>query len=116
MTIEEAIVIIETAKAEIEWNYPLEYAQAFEMAIAALRAQAETEQKEPLTLEELRRMDGELVRIERIGERTPYDSETAVVHTENRLCRTSDGCKAYFELYGISWLAYRHKPMEITHE
>ncbi len=41
MTIEEAIAIIEAAKAEVEWNYPLEYAVAFEMAIAALRAQAE---------------------------------------------------------------------------
>ncbi len=38
MTIEKAIAIIETAKAEVEWSYPLEYAQAFEMAIDALRA------------------------------------------------------------------------------
>ncbi len=40
MTIEEAIATIEAAKAEVEWNYPLEYAVAFEMAIVALRAQA----------------------------------------------------------------------------
>ncbi len=46
MTIEEAIATIEAAKAEVEWNYPLEYAVAFEMAIAALRAQAETEQRQ----------------------------------------------------------------------
>ncbi len=43
MTIEEAIAIIEVAKAEVEWNCPLDYATAFEIAIAALRAQAETE-------------------------------------------------------------------------
>ncbi len=43
MTIEEAIAIIEAAKAEVEWSYPLEYAVAFEMAIGALRVLAETE-------------------------------------------------------------------------
>ncbi len=43
MTIEEAIVTIEVAKAEIEWSHPLECAVAFEMAIAALHALAETE-------------------------------------------------------------------------
>ncbi len=43
MTINEAITIIEVAKAEVEWSYPLEYAVAFEMAIAALRTQAGTE-------------------------------------------------------------------------
>ncbi len=43
MTIEEAIAIIEAAITEVEWNYPLEYAAAFEMAIAALRAWAEKE-------------------------------------------------------------------------
>jgi len=106
MTIKEAIKIIEVAIAEVEWDYPLEYAVTFEMAIAALRACAEAEKK-PLTLDELRKMDGELVWIELIGGRTPYDTETASVCAKNRLCRTSDGCHAYFELYGISWLAYR---------
>ncbi len=43
MTIEEAIAIIEVAKAYVEWSHPLEYAVAFEMAIAALRVQAEAE-------------------------------------------------------------------------
>ncbi len=46
MTVEEAIAIIETAKAEVEWSHPLEYAVAFEMAIAALHALAETEQRQ----------------------------------------------------------------------
>ncbi len=38
MTIEEAIAIIEAAKAEVEWNHHMEYAAAFEMTIAVLRA------------------------------------------------------------------------------
>ncbi len=41
MTIEEAIAIIEAAKAEVEWSHPMEYAQALEMAIDALRAWVE---------------------------------------------------------------------------
>lgn len=39
MTAKEAIQIIEAAKAEIEWNYPLDYAAAFEVAIEALEKQ-----------------------------------------------------------------------------
>lgn len=39
MTTKEAIQTIEAAKAEVEWNYPLDYAVAFEMAIKALEKQ-----------------------------------------------------------------------------
>lgn len=39
MTIEEAIKTIEIAIAEVEWEYPVEYAIAFEMAISALKKQ-----------------------------------------------------------------------------
>ena len=37
MTKEEAIKMIEIAKAEIEWDYPLDYQIAFDMAIEALK-------------------------------------------------------------------------------
>lgn len=37
MTREEAIKIIEVAKAEVEWEAPLDYQIAFEMAIEALK-------------------------------------------------------------------------------
>lgn len=33
MTYEEAIRTIEIAKAEVEWNYPMEYQEAFDVAI-----------------------------------------------------------------------------------
>lgn len=39
MTAKEALQTIETAKAEVEWNYPLDYAAAFEAAIKALEKQ-----------------------------------------------------------------------------
>ena len=39
MTNEQAISAIETAKAECEWNAPLDYQIAFDMAIEALKKQ-----------------------------------------------------------------------------
>lgn len=42
MTYEEAIKTIKIAIAEVEWNYPMEYAVAFEMAIKALEKWSET--------------------------------------------------------------------------
>jgi len=65
---------------------------------------------DPLTLDELRELDGEPVWIDRIGGRTPHDQGWAFVCRRKCLCRTTDGCNAFFELYGISWLAYRRKP------
>ena len=39
MTYEEAIKTIKTAIAEVEWNYPMDYAVAFKMAVSALKKQ-----------------------------------------------------------------------------
>ena len=39
MTAEEVIKTIQVAIAEVEWNYPMEYAIAFETAIEALDKQ-----------------------------------------------------------------------------
>lgn len=39
MTPQEAIKIIETAIAEVEWEYPMDYAVAFETAVNALNKQ-----------------------------------------------------------------------------
>ena len=46
MTAKEAIKTIEATKAEVEWNYPLDYAAAFEVAIEALEKQIP---KKPVT-------------------------------------------------------------------
>jgi len=39
MTEKEAISVLETAKAEVEWNCPLDYQTALDMAIDALKKQ-----------------------------------------------------------------------------
>ena len=49
MTVEEAIKILEIAKAEVEWNYPLDYAIAIATAIEALEKQIP---KKPISLGE----------------------------------------------------------------
>ena len=43
MTNKEAIDTIKIAIAEVEWNYPMDYAAAFETAIEALETQATSE-------------------------------------------------------------------------
>ena len=39
MTNQEAIDIIKTAIAQVEWDYPMDYAAAFDLAIKALKKQ-----------------------------------------------------------------------------
>lgn len=43
MSNEDAIKIIEQAISEVEWNYPMDYAVAFEVAIKALNNQSNQE-------------------------------------------------------------------------
>lgn len=39
MTNQEAIEVIKLAQAQVEWEYPMDYAAAFDLAISALQAQ-----------------------------------------------------------------------------
>jgi len=86
--------------------------EAIDLAQDALRAQQKRENPEPLSLEELREMDGEPVWIVRIGSNSPEDKEWALVFVEGGFCRTSVGNIAFLALYGQTWLAYRNKPKE----
>ena len=60
MTNEEAIKVLRTESVEIGGNAVsvCQFLEALDMAIAALRQQ-EHDRNEPLTLDELRKMDGE---------------------------------------------------------
>ena len=98
----------------------LEYFAKFELGDTALRQQEHfrdlTKMVEPLTLDELRRMDGEPVWCEiYIKGQSPF---YGIVHGENvtgfipgddkpsNLAITNVGA------YGLAWLAYRQKPEE----
>lgn len=48
MTVEEAITILKIAKTEVEWNYPLDYAIAIDMAISAISALEKQIPKKPI--------------------------------------------------------------------
>ena len=68
----------------------------------------------PLTLEELREMDGEPVWVERVRDDFKVDSAWAFVNCCHRICRGVNGSPAYFDSYGRAWLAYRRRPEEGT--
>ena len=71
-----------------------------------------TPPNEPLTLEQLREMDGEPVWIVDIGGRNWYGPGWAIVDRENNLVRTVKNWNpVFFERYGERWLAYR-RPKE----
>ena len=67
---------------------------------------------EPLTIEELREMDGEPVWIVDVGPHKWYGPGWAIVDRDNCLVRTVKNWNAvFFERYGERWIAYR-RPKE----
>ena len=86
----------------------LEAGAAQEGGLAALRAQLADQQNDPLTLEELRGMDGEPVWIARLDDGKGW---WAIARFTSHRMTTDYG--GYFELddYGKTWLAYR-RPLE----
>lgn len=70
-----------------------------------------TPPSEPLTLGQLREMDGEPVWIVDIGGRNWYGPGWAIVDRENDLVRTVKNWNpVFFEKYGERWLAYYRPP------
>ena len=79
------------------------------LALAALCAQQEAEQNEPLTLDELRTMDGEPMWLAAIGEDFDDGWYLIVAVDSNRLHCLQLYTMLFFEHYGKTWLAYRRK-------
>lgn len=117
MTTEEAISIIERVEhTESKWPGTEDTLDALDMAISALRAQHKFESNQPLTMDELRQMDGEPVWCEiRIKGKPPF---YGIVHGENVTGFVPGDDKpvnlaiTHVGAYGLAWLAYRHKPEE----
>ena len=123
MNREEAIKVLRTESVELGGSAAsvCRFWEALDMAIAALRQQYPvTNRNDPLTLEELRKIDGEPVWCEiYIKGQSPF---YGIVHGENvtgfipgddnpaNLAITNVGA------YGFAWLAYRQKPEEDDHE
>ena len=123
MTREEAIEILRKNRPTSDTRpCGMELCEAVDMAISSLRQQEHfrevTKKVEPLTLDELRQMDGEPVWCEIYikGQSSFY----GIVHGENvtgfipgddkpaNLAITNVGA------YGLAWLAYRQKPEDGT--
>ena len=124
MTNEEAIKILEypVKKWSMEWDERedgLSYYEALDMAISALRQQEHfrevTKKVEPLTLDELRKMDGEPVYCVEITGREEWlfrrDGGFADMYGEF----TGDDFMLW-DNYGKLWWCYRQKPEEDDHE
>ena len=101
--------------------------EAFDIAISALRQQERfdevTKKVEPLTLDELRQMDGEPVWTVTTGVSSSGRWELCTCETicacplhKVLRCVTADGEVTDYDLdtYGKTWLAYRQKPEEGT--
>ena len=114
MTIQEAIKRInEHMSIHHIGQYPHIYlAEAFHMALEALREKAEREDNKPLTLEELRQMDGKPVYIVSAS-RTGSGWVIFDIHNDDGfgMC---DETWYFAKSYGKAWIAYRHKPKEVT--
>ena len=120
MTREEAIEILRKNRPTSDPRpCGMELCDAVDMAISALRQQDHfrevTKKNEPLTLDELRRMEGQPVYI---VENTEY---WAIVNSFDQagvylLSYGNPDDYGYFGLYGKTWLAYRQKPEEDKHE
>ena len=87
----------------------LHFFDDYEEAITAWNRRAQPENK-PLTLEELREMDGEPVWVHRLEDNQGW--WVVIKSTERDKVTTDYG--GYFEFadYGKTWLAYRRKPEE----
>lgn len=84
--------------------------EACTVAVAALREKLEREKNEPLTIEELRKMDGEPVWIVGVSSINHFRGHWDICDWENGEVILFPHCMETpdKELYGISWLAYRH--------
>ena len=115
MTREEAIKVLRTESIELGGNAVsvCRFLEALDMAISALRQQEHfrdlTKKVEPMTLDELRKMDGEPVWVQSPG--VPEYGRWAIVEGVGENCLFLHDDFTCHE-YGKTWLAYRQKPEE----
>lgn len=111
--------------AERVKNTPMPGArEMFEIAATAIREKAERENPVPLTIEELRQMDGEPVWVYDLEDKKytgcfvidvwgPFMYSSIDENSEALM--PGNECFAYsFLNYGKEWIAYRHKPKEAS--
>lgn len=109
MSIDKVIEILDSGKApETEQDF-LDFDTAIETAINLLKNYPDNQPNDPLTLEELRKMDGEPVYVQGING-SHISSGWYLVKRDWCCCKNERGNVAFCERYGEWWLAYRRKP------
>lgn len=103
--------------------WPIEPPEEIKLAIAALRARQERENPKPLTLDELRQMDGEPVWIIEHPKWGHWElSEDAEDYLEDRdddfygltMLSVAPDPMGRYGLHLLGWLAYRYRPKEVS--
>lgn len=123
MTIQEAIKQLDGANAMLFNRNMVAFNRAIIMAITALQEKAEREDPKPLTLEELRQMDGEPVWVVDLRPKSVNKYCVISISAPLKYQDIDHYNVAYipgtehdwysFDEYGKIWIAYRHKPKEV---
>ncbi len=119
MTNEEAIRHITTWRYAAPGLPPMQVVQALELAVAALRAggtdtNVPTMQAgQPLTLEQLRGMEGQKILIYRMKSTETLEPGTVKMNGD---VLGDNGTLAYHELYLLTWVAFSFSPANIDRD
>ena len=129
MTREDAIEILRKNRPTSDPRpCGMELCDALDMAISAIRQQEHfrevTKKVEPLTLDELREMDGEPVWVHTFSaiKKKTNVAQWAILETVGSANATflragvNSRLTKWFCNYGNTWLAYRQKPEEESHQ
>ena len=118
LTLDDAIAHLDDTLSDTGHKWSCESCRMEHVQLRAWLAELreiKQERNTPLTIDELRKMDGEPVWIEDVGEYKWHGSGWAIVDRENCLVRkASNGNPAFFERYWEEWVAYRQKPEDGT--
>lgn len=102
-----------------------ELADALDVAISALRADGEkcdqnaTEMRhgcKPLTMKQLREMDGQPVWVKVLDTRFNEENQWTICNADYQMVTLKDGFKLFFCGYESNWLAYTYPPAHIDRE
>lgn len=119
MTNEEAIKHITTWLYAAPGLQPMQVVQALELAVTALRAGGKDMNVhtmpagKPLTLEQLRGMDWQEIKIVVIEENITLSGK---VLAKREFVSGEDRCKYMFSSFGETWIAYAYPPAHIDRE
>ena len=106
-------ILLDEAKKWLEENCENQYTRMAVFGIIQSMPTVDYQKtpNEPMTIQQLREMDGEPVWIVDIGPHKWYGPGWAIVDRDNCLVRTAKNWNpVFFERYGERWLAYRRPP------